>query len=122
MAATFSIVKELTTISRDKGSKRLLVALYESADGERTNRYIATSEQKLTTNDQWVGVMKGITIRKSEVNEVIKALQSADFDSAPDTSGLDNKSYADQFFTLPSATTCTCKYSWCLTCNQPCAS
>lgn len=94
MAATFSIVKELATISRDKGSKRLLVALYESKEGERTNRYIATSEQKLTTNDQWVGVMKGITIRKAEVNEVIKALQSADFDASPDTSNLSCQEYA----------------------------
>jgi hypothetical protein len=97
--ATFSIVKELASLERDKGSKRLLLALYSASDdsdnGNSTGRrYIACSEQ-VRKGDDWESARKGITIRKSELDSIIAALQSADFDAKPDGNGLSDTEYLD---------------------------
>lgn len=96
--ASFKIVRELASLERDKGSKRLLLALYSASDeGSETNRrYIALSEQqRVNENSEWQSTRKGITVRRSEVSEIIAALQSADFDAKPDGRGLSDKEYAE---------------------------
>lgn len=99
--------------------KRLLVALYETVEGDRKSRYLACSEQKRSSEDApWQSALKGITIRKSERDDIVAALQSADFDAKEDTGKLTNQSYADSFFQLPSPSTCTCSYTWCLRCQS----
>lgn len=97
---SFKIVKELLEVSRDQGSKRLLLALYEaSGKGEDGTpiRYLAISEQvKKTSDGPWVSALKGITIRRSELQQFITALQSADLEAAPDNKGLTDQEYAEQ--------------------------
>lgn len=97
--ANFKIVRELADIRRDKGLKRLLLALYEASDGEGEGpgrRYAALSEQARANidTDEWVSTRKGITIRRGEMQDVIRALQSADFDAAPDTKSLSAQEYS----------------------------
>lgn len=94
--ANFRIVRELADIRRDKGLKRLLLALYEASDGDGPGRrYLACSEQVRPDQDSdFTSSRKGITIRSFEVNDVIRALQSADFDAAPDTKSLSAQEYS----------------------------
>lgn len=97
--ASFTIVRELGSYERDGGLRRLFLALYCASDGaEDTGRkYIALSEQtRADKESEWVGTRKGITVRKSEVNGLIAALQSADFDAKPDNKHLSHKEYAEQ--------------------------
>lgn len=90
--ASFTLIRELVECQRDKGTKRILVALYETDTG---SRYLACSEQKRRTEeDPWQSALKGITIRKSEVEAVIKGLQSADFDASSDTGDMTCQEYA----------------------------
>ena|ERR1043165_4391982 len=94
--ANFKIIKELASIERDKGLKRLLVALYEASDddGSEPRRYIATSEQARKSEDNdWESSRKGITVRRGEIGQLISALQSADFDAKPDGKGLSCEDY-----------------------------
>jgi hypothetical protein len=87
----FTLIRELLEIPRDQGNKRLLIALYST---DSNHRYVATSEQVLGSEGEWLSNKKGMTIRRGELDAVIKALQSADFDAAPDTSNLSCQEYA----------------------------
>ena len=87
----FQIIRELASVERDRGSKRLLLALYEASSGGV--RYLALSEQE-AQNEEWVSRKRGITVRRGELKSIISALQSADFDALPDTSNLSNDEYA----------------------------
>lgn len=88
--AKFEIVRELAELPRDKGEKRLLLALYSTDSG---HRYVALSEQSLQ-EDQWVSNKRGITIRRGELESIISALRSADFDAKPDNKNLSDYEYA----------------------------
>lgn len=89
----FELVRELASVERDKGEKRLLLALYSTETAESGIRYIALSEQN-KSGEEWVSARKGITIRRLEREAVITALQSADFDAKPDNKNLSNAEYA----------------------------
>jgi hypothetical protein len=96
--ASFKVIRELASLERDKGSKRLLLALYSASDegSQQDRRYIALSEMTRTdTNSEWVSARKGITIRRGELDEIISALKSADFDSKPDGKGLSDREYIE---------------------------
>lgn len=94
--ATFELIKELSSLERDQGLKRLLLAVYSANDGAGgKNRYIACSEQHKDVEGAWVSSRKGITIRRGELQQIVTALQSADFDAKPDTKNLSNKLYAE---------------------------
>jgi hypothetical protein len=97
--ATFSIVRELASLERDKGSKRLLLALYSASDdGSQGNerRYIALSEQVRSGPDtEWQSARKGIIVRRGEISNIIAALQSADFDAKPDGKGMTDLEYLE---------------------------
>jgi hypothetical protein len=91
----FTLIRELGSFPRENGLKRLLLALYSASEN---SRYIALSEQqRSSTEDDFVSMKKGITIRKSEVANIISALQSADFDAKPDGNGLTPQEYSTQF-------------------------
>jgi hypothetical protein len=93
--ASFTMLRELASIERDQGLKRLLIALYQTDSG---HKYVAASEQKRLTKDgEWASQMKGITIRRAEMDSVVKALSGADlaFDKGPDTGKLSDREYAD---------------------------
>lgn len=95
--ANFTLIRELCDIRRDQGKTRLLLALYEASDGGDDTvkrRYTALSEQKIDETGAFVSTRRGITIRRTEIQDVIRALQSADFDAAPDTSGLSAQEYS----------------------------
>lgn len=87
----FSLIRELLEIPRDQGNKRLLIAVYSTDTG---HKYLATSEQVKSAEGDWLSNKRGMTIRRGELEAVIKALQSADFDTAPDTSGLTCQEYS----------------------------
>jgi hypothetical protein len=92
--AKFEIVKELASLERDQGLKRMLLALYSSGENG-SGRYIALSEQiRPSKEDQFVSIKKGITIRRGEVAAIISALQSADFDAKSDGNGLSDREYS----------------------------
>jgi hypothetical protein len=96
--ASFTLVRELAEVLRDKGSKRLLLGLYQAEDSDRTSKYLACSEQqRVDVDSPWVSSRKGITIRASEVATLIAALQSADFDAKPDGKNLTHQEYADKY-------------------------
>lgn len=94
--ATFELIRELASIERDRGQKRLLLAVYSANDTNgQKNRYLACSEQQRSSAEEpWASSRKGITIRRSEVDEIISALQSADFDAKSDNKNLSNFDYA----------------------------
>lgn len=95
--ASFTLIRELAELARDKGNKRLLLALYSASDGdnESAKRYIALSEQQRSGPDQeYQSTRRGITIRRGEVESIISALRSADFDAKPDGKGLSPQEYA----------------------------
>jgi hypothetical protein len=95
--ASFTLLRELASIERDQGLKRLLIALYQTDSG---HKYVAASEQKRPTKeDSWVSAMKGITVRRAELDSVIKALSGADlaFDKGPDTGKLSDREYAELY-------------------------
>jgi len=94
--ANFTLIREILEIPRDKGLKRILLAVYEvTGDGKAPSRYLAASEQKRLNEDSpWVSAQKGITIRRGELENVIAALQSADFDAKPDGKNLSCQEYA----------------------------
>jgi hypothetical protein len=96
--ASFTLVRELASLERDRGSKRLLLALYSASDeGSNENRrYIALSEQQRSNEEsEWQSARKGITVRRGELEAIISALQSADFDAKPDGKGLSDREYAE---------------------------
>lgn len=99
--ASFTLVRNLLELERDKGLKRLLLALYSVSDdpgSDGRSRYIALSEQTRTDqNAEWVSSRKGITVRRGELSQLISALQSADFDAKPDGKNLTPQEYADKF-------------------------
>ncbi len=93
--ASFTLLKEICEVSRDKGLKRLLLALYQASDTDRTSKYLALSEQsRFDLDADWVSNKRGITIRKREVDTIVSALKSADFDAKPDNKNLSNTEYA----------------------------
>jgi hypothetical protein len=99
--ASFTLVRNLLELERDKGLKRLLLALYcarddNSAAGEDSGRkYIALSEQTRPSKEaEWIPSRKGITVRRGEIEQLISALKSADFDAKPDGKGLSDQEYA----------------------------
>lgn len=93
----FKVIRELASLERDRGCKRLLLALYSASDNSgKENRYIALSEQQRPDQEaEWSSTRKGITVRRGELASIIAALQSADFDSKPDGKGMSEKEYAD---------------------------
>lgn len=98
--ASFTLVRELAELSRH-GNKRLLLALYSASDssdvsgGDSAKRYLACSEQERTDDGSpWRSSRKGITIRRAEINTIISALQSADFDAKSDNKGMSHAEYA----------------------------
>lgn len=97
--AIFSIVRELASLERDNGSKRLLLALYSASDDRgqgNERRYIALSEQVRSEPDaEWQSARKGITVRRGEIRNIIAALQSADFDAKPDGKGMTDLEYLE---------------------------
>lgn len=94
--ATFELIRELAECLRDRGSKRLLLAVYSANDTDGSkNRYIALSEQQRTSDEEpWASSRKGITVRRGELESIISALQSADFDAKSDGKNLSNKEYS----------------------------
>jgi len=95
--ASFVLIRELLSLERDQGLKRLLLGLYSVSDGadEPSRRYIACSEQVRPDKDSdWVSGRKGITVRRAEVGQLIAALQSADLDAKPDGKNLSDREYA----------------------------
>lgn len=98
--ASFTLVRELLSLERDQGLKRLLLGLYSASDGddESARRYVACSEQvRSTKNSDWTSSRKGITVRRGEISQLVAALQSADFDAKSDGKGLSDKEYADLY-------------------------
>lgn len=95
MSTSFTLVRELAEVLRDRGSKRLMLGLYSASDGEGENRYIALAEHhRADESSPWVSSRKGITLRRSEVSTMIAALQSVNFDAKPDGKGLSPQEYA----------------------------
>jgi hypothetical protein len=95
--ANFKLVRELLSLERDQGLKRLLLALYSVSDGDDdlARRYVACSEQVRSTKDSdWSSSRRGITVRRAEIGQLIAALQSADFDAKSDGKGLSDQDYA----------------------------
>jgi hypothetical protein len=93
--ASFTLIRELCEVIRDKGVKRLMLGLYQVEDSDRSSRYLALSEQsRQDDSSEWVSSKRGITVRKGEVAAVIAALQSADFDANPDNKNLSNQAYS----------------------------
>lgn len=76
----------------------MLLALYSATnDDGNENRYLALSEQQKSQKDdsEWEGTRKGITVRRGELDAIISALQSADFDSKSDGTGLSDREYLE---------------------------
>lgn len=102
--ASFTLVRELADLKRENGNKRLLLALYSASDSpspdeqQNSKRYIALSEQERSGPDEpYKSTRKGITIRRGELETIISALQSADFDAKPDGKNLTHKEYAELY-------------------------
>lgn len=77
----------------------MLLALYSATNDDepdKSSRYIALSEQQKSEEDSdWVSARKGITIRRGELDTIISALQSADFDAKSDGTGLSDREYLE---------------------------
>ena len=98
--ANFTLVRNILELEREQGLKRLLLALYSVNDGgtEEKAKYIALSEQTRPSKEaEWISSRKGITVRRGEINQLISALQSADFDAKPDGKNLTPQEYSDKF-------------------------
>lgn len=93
--ATFELLRELVELPREKGKKRLMLGLYQASGDGQPVRYLALSEQsRADENSEWISNKRGITVRRGEVDSVIAALKSADFDASPDGRKLSNEEYS----------------------------
>lgn len=91
---SFRVVRDLASLERNDGIKRLYLALYETSDGGA--RYIALSEQgRVDTDSEWQSNKRGITIRRKELAAIMQALSAADaiWESNEDPSKMTEDQY-----------------------------